>query len=639
MEEIGFPDRLERRVEELERRGQLALAEEYRQLWDILCTGLEQCARLLGDSPMELEEFAPLFRLVLSQYDVGTIPVSLDRVTAGETTRQTGHRVKVLFLLGADDSSLPPVSDPPGLLSDDDRSLLAGYGLELNQSRRELLSREMTTIYQTCARPSERLAVTWPARGPGGEERRPSFLVQRFAAVVPDLPVEQWEEAGEAFRLEAPLPALELAGRDPSVRRALERLPDFRERALRLDRAATWERGSLSRRAVERLYGPRVPMSASRMDKYKSCTSPTSCAMGLKAEPRRPAGFTAPGVRHLRPLCAGARVPGPGPSGPHVRPDCPARHGGRGGPRGRLRTSPPGRWSAMWPRSWAAWRVRASAFSTCPPPAPDGPGGGGQRGRRAGPLQVPAHLLRAGLRPGPGPAPRWSSPWTGSPSASPAFVDRVDGYVHDGKLYLRVVDYKTGRKSFDLTEVWNGLGLQMLLYLFTLEDRGQALYGLPVEGAGVLYLPAREAVVRGSRTMSGADWRRAVDRELTRSGLVLDDPLVLDAMESPGEGGYRFLPLRVSRTTGRSPARRWASAEQLGKLGRHIQRVLEDICRELAQGNIAADPFWRGPDKTPAASATTPPPIDIRIGRGGDCKRWLPGLSAAEFWEQMGDSE
>ncbi|MFR8819406.1 MAG: PD-(D/E)XK nuclease family protein [Evtepia gabavorous] len=35
------------------------------------------------------------------------------------------------------------------------------------------------------------------------------------------------------------------------------------------------------------------------------------------------------------------------------------------------------------------------------------------------------------------------------------------------RLYLRVVDYKTGRKSFDLTEVWHDLGLQMLLYLFT----------------------------------------------------------------------------------------------------------------------------------------------------------------------------
>ena len=83
---------------------------------------------------MELDEFAALFRLVLSQYDVGTIPVSLDRVTAGETTRQTGHPVKVLFLLGADDQSIPMVTQAPGLLSDDDRSLLASYGLELAPS-------------------------------------------------------------------------------------------------------------------------------------------------------------------------------------------------------------------------------------------------------------------------------------------------------------------------------------------------------------------------------------------------------------------------------------------------------------------------------------------------------------------------
>ena len=62
-------------MDQLARWGQLALAEEYRQLWDILCGALEQCARLLGEAAMELEEFALLFRLVLSQYDVGSIPV------------------------------------------------------------------------------------------------------------------------------------------------------------------------------------------------------------------------------------------------------------------------------------------------------------------------------------------------------------------------------------------------------------------------------------------------------------------------------------------------------------------------------------------------------------------------------------
>lgn len=57
------------------------------------------------------------------------------------------------------------------------------------------------------------------------------------------------------------------------------------------------------------------------------------------------------------------------------------------------------------------------------------------------------------------------------------FVDRVDNWVKDGKRYLRVVDYKTGRKSFDFSDVADGRGLQMLLYLFALRREGQTLFG------------------------------------------------------------------------------------------------------------------------------------------------------------------
>ena len=635
LEEIGLPERLEERVELLTRRGRPALAEEYRQLWDILCGALEQCALLLEDAPMELEEFSLLFRLVLSQYDVGTIPVSLDRVTAGETTRQTGHRVKALFLLGADDASLPQVGTAPGLLSDDDRALLAGYGLELAQSQRELLYREMTTIYQICARPSRKLIVTWPAQGPGGEERRPSFLVGRLQLLFSDLKPVREEDLKGSFRLEAPLPALEQAGRNLTARQALMALPGLGEQVARLDRAAAWERGKLSRQAVDRLYGRQVAMSASRMDKYKSCHFSYFMRYGLAAEPRKPAGFTAPEygtfvhyvLEHVLQDEMFSQTAIPGMEG-----DEPAR-------KKRLRrltkraveryvAEELGGLEGQSPRfRYLFGRLLRSVQAVVDNVAEE------LLGSKFKPISFELGFGRNENSDKEISLPPVELSFNGVTISVTGFVDRVDGWEENGRLHLRVVDYKTGRKSFDLTEVWNGLGLQMLLYLFTLEERGRELYGLPVEGAGVLYLPAREAIIRGSRGMSDEALQKEVDKELVRSGLVVNDPRVLDAMEPRSERGYRFLPLRVSK--GEITGEALASAEQLGRLGKHVRRVLEDICMELAGGSIAADPFWRGPDKNACRFCDYAAACHFEPGHGGDCKRWLPHVSAAEFWEHV----
>ena len=227
LEEIGLAQRLAARGEELRQSGEAALAAEYEQLWDILCGALEQCSDLLGETPMEWDEFARLFRLVLSQYQVGSIPVSLDRVTAGEMPRLAHKHCKVLFLLGADDGALPAAASSPGLLADADRSLLAFFGLESAPRLTDKLWREMTIVYVTCALPSERLTVSWPAAGSGGEERRPSFLVKKLRTLFPDLEVVDERALAEDFRLAASRPALELAGRCPGVGRALKGLPGY----------------------------------------------------------------------------------------------------------------------------------------------------------------------------------------------------------------------------------------------------------------------------------------------------------------------------------------------------------------------------------------------------------------------------
>ena len=272
----------------------MVLAAEYEQLWQILCSALEQCAALLGNTPMDWEEFSRLFKLVLSQYQVGAIPVSLDRVTAGEMPRLAHKHCKVVYILGADDSQIPAAVPSPGLLGDEDRILLASLGLESAPRLTDKLWRELTILYETCALPAEKLIVSYPGTGAAGEERRPSLLVKKLRTLFPALPLLDERSMGDGFRYTSPRPALETAGRDPAVARALKALPSYAPLVERMERASALERGSLTRPTVEALYGKRVPMSASRMDKYKSCHFSYFMQYGLKAKPRKAAGFQAP---------------------------------------------------------------------------------------------------------------------------------------------------------------------------------------------------------------------------------------------------------------------------------------------------------------------------------------------------------
>lgn len=625
LEEIGLSRQLEQRTGQLVQQGELGLAEEYRQLWKILCGGLEQCAHLLGDTPMELNEFSGVLRLVLSEYDVGTIPVSLDRVSAGEMIRQSGHGIKALFLLGADDGAIPAVGGAAGLLSDDDRELLASFGVDLGLRGKDRLYREMTAIYTACTRPDQKLLVTWSARTGGGEELRSSFLVERLRHIFPDLVTQR--EGDGLFRLTAPGPALEQAGTMTRVRQVLENMPQWAAQVERLDRAANWERGSLSRGSVDELYGRRVPMSASRMDQYKACHFSYFMRYGLQAKPRTSAGFDAPeyGTFVHYVLEHVLRDGGWRDAAGQVDRDR-ARNLTRQAVEQYVREELGGleqqtaRFRYLFQRllsgvdqivdnvleELAASRFEPIAFEL-----------GFGRGKDLPPVEVEQDGVTISV--------------TG-------FVDRVDGWQHEDKLYLRVVDYKTGSKSFDLSEVAGGMGLQMLLYLFTLKQKGAQLFGGEIVPSGVLYIPARDVIVPGKRSMSEEERKKLVDKQLRRKGLVLDDPEVLKAMERPGDGGLRFLPVKQNKN-GEVTGDALVSSGRFARLERHVARVLRDICGELAAGNIAADPFWRGPDRNACRYCDYAAACHFEEGRGGDCRRRLPGVTAEQFWNSIPDPE
>lgn len=616
LEEIDLPRRLLERGAELRQGGEAALAAEYEQLWKLLCGALEQCAQLLGETGMDWEEFARLFKLVLSQYQVGAIPVSLDRVAAGEMPRLAHKHCKVLYLLGADDGAIPAVTPSPGLLVDEDRSLLAAFGLESAPRLTDKLWREMTIVYETCALPSDRLIVSYALAGEDGGKGQPSFLVKKLRQLFPGLVPLDERSLEKDFRMTALRPALELAGLRPGLGRALKEVPGCAPLVERMERAATMERGSLTRPTVEALYGRHVPMSASRMDKYKSCHFSYFMQYGLGAKARKGAEFAATDygtfvhyvLENVLRERKGREVPGREQVSAVVKRYVEEQLGGLAGETARFR--------------YLFRRLEKTVYAVVKNVCEE---------LENSAFQPVAFELGFGKK---GELPPVELTVDGVTLSVSGVVDRVDAWEKDGRLYLRVVDYKTGRKSFDLTDVWNGLGLQMLLYLFTLTEDGKTLFGdRELVPAGVLYLPARDLPVGGSRTMTEEERQKKVDEQLRRKGLVLDDEAVLSAMER-GEEGFRFLPLKMKKS-GEIGGEALVSAERLGKLERHTRQILRDIAAELAAGNIAADPFWQGPQHNACQWCEYAAACQFREGRGDDRRRWLPKVGAEAFWEGL----
>ena len=612
----GTPEILKQRTEVLQKSGDVQAAEEYAQLWHIFCQVLDQFVERLGDTELDGEEFARLLRLTLSQYAVATIPATLDQVKVSPLTRNDRHPVKHLFLLGANDSVLPTVSPNTGILDSEERELLQQQGIALADADFDDLSSELQNIYAALAQPTESLTVTWPAGDETGARLLPSFVVERIRQLFPTVQVEK--ETG-GYRRELPAAALTLAGRCPEG--ALWRY--FRENGQgavldRMASARSMGRGRLSPEAVRSLYGGTVAMSASRLDKVKTCHFGYFMEYGLRARERKTAKFEAPEIgtflhylleNVLRALENGEGI---GRAQPERLRALVARYteqyiaaviDGYGDKSARFRyLFSRLRETACTIVENAVEEMQHSDFR----PVAFELGFGGRDG------QLPAITVTEGDT---------TLSVTGK-------VDRVDGWLKDGRLYLRVMDYKTGKKSFDLADVRYGLGIQMLLYLFALQRSGGTYFGRPVEPAGVLYLPARDVILRADRAIPPEKLQASLRRELRRSGMVLAEPDVLAAMEHEALESPCFLPMGISRDGTISGS--LASAVQLGKLGRYVDELLHRVAHEIGTGSIDADPCVRGPqesacDRCAFASACW---FDERR----DKPRYLQKTTPEEFW-------
>ena len=603
LEEIQLEQRLNQLALELDGAGDNRSAQILNQLWDILLSALEQMYDVLGETYWEAEHFTRLFRLLLSQYHVGTIPPVLDAVQMGPVTAMRCHQAKHLILLGAEEGKLPGYTGSSGVLTDQERVALRELGVPLTGGAMEGIQAEFAEIYGVFCGATESVHVFC-----SGEH--PSFLYRRLSELAGG---EQEIKASMGFaQADETEAAAYLARWDGSD--AASRL-SIADRYSSVCKQRDYTLGKVESDSIRSLYGETLNLSASQIDRQAECRLSYFLKYGLRAQERKEAA--------VDPAEFGTYV--------HAVLENTARCIQEMGGFHQVSLEETLEIAHRYSEAYAAERfsqiesdrmtylfrrnmqeldmvvqelwmeLKDSLFE----PAGFEVNFGGDQGLPA--IAIPNSKINAILR---------------------GFVDRVDVWKTSGSEYYRVVDYKTGKKDFDYCDVFNGVGLQMLLYLFALKNSGSALLGDRPVAAGVQYFPARAPYLASEGKLDDAQAEKERCSQWKRRGLLLRDEAVLQAME-PGE-----TPRRMNYTVRKdgSLSGDLADRDQLKLLERYVFHVLSGMVEDIASGNVEPNPYTRGSSHNACAFC---PYGTVCHEKDVALRRNYKTMSAQRFWEEI----
>ena len=600
-EEIELASRLDALAKSLDEAGDNRSAQILSQLWDILISALEQLHDVLGNTQWDTETFTRLFTLLLSQYDVGTIPPVLDAVYMGPVTAMRCQEAAHLILLGAQEGALPSYGGTSGVLTDQERTTLREMGVPLTGGGMEGLQAEFAEIYGVFCGARETVTVSC---GPG----QPSFVHRRLATMAGhEETASDFAQGSDILDAAAWLASMDdrESAQKLGIAEAFDRLCASRDYAL----------GAMEPDTVRSLYGRRLRLSASQVDRQAECRLSYFLRYGLRAKERKeatvdPAEFgtyvhavlehTAREVMNL--------------GGFHnvsldhtmdIAMDYSDRY-----TRERFSQLDSQRLTYLFQRNIQElamiveelWEeLSKSEFAPREFELAFGDGA------KMDAIEIPNGAIPAQIR---------------------GFVDRVDLWSNGYTNYFRVVDYKTGRKDFDYCDVFNGIGLQMLLYLFALEDGGEAVLGENIHSAGIQYFPARSPYISSSGYLDPEQAKAERLKSWKRKGLVLGDMDVIQAMEPEG-----ILRTACKLSKDGELSGDIADRDQWKLLKAYVFHILRRMVGDIASGNVEPDPYTRGSSHDactfcPYGSVCRPVTVTGR--------RNYKTMTAQRFWEEIG---
>ena len=557
--EIGMEERLRALAASARAAGETRRADEYAGVYAVICDTLDSLCEALPDTSVSGEEFAALLRLFFGEAQIGRIPPSCDEVTIGSAELLRLRGIRHVYLFGVNAGEFPAAVSDSSSFSEAERRRLCELGVNLRPDFMLRASRELFCFSRALCAASERLTVVYAASDCSGKPLLPAPVIDRLRAFCHgELPLLRTAELSSEERISMLLtPALALrhlgewsgTPYDTLLTGLLQGDPCTAERARRFDAARrdpTVQRDRrLSAESVGLLMGNELHLSQTRLESYLRCPFSFFCnhLLGLREEAQEDfdradiGSFIHSSLERLFALLSerGERIDS-------VEREVLTELVNRAAEDCLRSITPPGqelpaRLFHLLLRLRRTLQVIAGKLRD-------------EFGRSA--FYPRFHELSINGDDPCAPGAIGFSLADGSRLSVGGIIDRVDTYrAEDGRVYFRIIDYKTGTPRIVPEEIAQGSGSQLLLYLMTLQRSRNPLFlhsigcapGESPIPAGALYIGAAADGISEERPTDPATVVEEAKGRLYKAGLLLDDAEVLRKMDEELSG--QFQPVRA----------------------------------------------------------------------------------------------
>lgn len=588
--------------QQFEKEGDLSRAREYAQIYRLVMDLLDQVYELLGEEEISRQEFADILEAGFGEITVGTIPQNVDRIVVGDMERTRLKQVKVLFFLGVNDGNIPKNASKGGIISDMDREFLIESGTEMAPSPRQQMYIQRLYLYLNMTKPSEQLYLSYAKVNSEGKGIRPSYLIDTVRKLFPAMSVEYPQNRSRLEQIE---------GKQEGARYLAEELREYVEgtlpeeerqdfylmyRAYEADAAGRdlltraafrrYRESGLSRIVARALYGQQLENSVSRLETYAACACRHFLQYGLSLQEREEFGFEASDMGTVY-------------------------HAVLENFAGKLAESNLTWWD--FTEDFAAKAVKESVEAYAATY--------GERvlyssarneyaiTRMSRILTRTVLTLQKHLKQGSFQPDDYELSFRFAEDLDSIHVDlsedekmhlqgridRIDVSEDAEHVYVKVIDYKSGNRKFDLAALYYGLQLQLVVYMnAAMEMESRKHPDKEIVPAALLYYHIDDPTIETPVELTDEQINEQILAKLRMNGVVNSDPEVVERLDRYMQDKSVVIPVEKKKDGSFSARSGVLSREEMQLISSYVDAKIRSIGREILDGKIAANPYEKG---------------------------------------------